>query len=260
MMKNKCLAGLACVLLLALTIESFAGPRQEIQDLKYFFKSANMHVTYSVFVPSTYDKSKETPLVMVLHGLGSRAAEIIRYPNLVEEAEKRGYILVAAEGINNHGWYGAYGKYGGNRKGDPENLGELSEQDVLNVLEIAQKEFNVDPKRTYLMGHSMGGSGTWHLGMKYPEKWAALAPLASAGTNHDYDMKKLKGELAVIVVHGVRDRLCPIGANRLKVANLKRHGVKHKYIEDPRGNHVNVAWENFPAIFEFFQENVKQDK
>ena len=73
-------------------------------------------------------------------------------------------------------------------------------------------------------------------------------------------MKKLKGELAVIVVHGVRDRLCPIGANRLKVANLKRHGVKHKYIEDPSGNHVNVAWENFPAIFEFFQENVKQDK
>ena len=87
-----------------------------------------------------------------------------------------------------------------------------------------------------------------------------MAPLASAGTNHDYDMKKLKGELAVIVVHGVRDRLCPIGANRLKVANLRRHGVKHKYIEDPRGNHVNVAWENFPAIFEFFQENVKQDK
>ena len=187
MMKNKCLAGLACVLLLAITIELFAGPRQDIQDRKYFFKSANMHVTYSVFVPSTYDKSKETPLVMVLHGLGSRAAEIIRYPNLVEEAEKRGYILVAAEGINNHGWYGAYGKRGGNRKGDPENLGELSEQDVLNVLEIAQKEFNVDPKRTYLMGHSMGGSGTWHLGMKYPEKWAALAPLASAGTNHDYD-------------------------------------------------------------------------
>ena len=82
-MKNKCLAGLACVLLLAITIELFAAPRQEIQDRKYFFKSANMHVTYSVFVPSTYDKSKETPLVMVLHGLGSRAAEIIRYPNLV---------------------------------------------------------------------------------------------------------------------------------------------------------------------------------
>jgi|TARA_B100000519_G_scaffold31327_1_gene21784 pimeloyl-ACP methyl ester carboxylesterase len=105
-------------------------------------------------------------------------------------------------------------------------------------LELAQKEFNVDPQRTYLMGHSMGGSGTWHLGMKYPEKWAALSPLASAGTNHDYDMKKLKGQLGVIVVHG----------------------VTHKYLEFPNGTHLNVAWEHFPEVFDLFQENVKQDK
>ena len=247
-------------LLLVLISEVLAGPRQEIQNRKYFFKEADREIPYSVFVPSKYDKSKKTPLVMVLHGLGSSAAQIIRYPNLVEEAEKRGYILVAAEGVNDHGWYGAYGKYGGNRKGDPQNLGELSEKDVLTVLAMAQKEFNIDAQRTYLMGHSMGGSGTWHLGMKYPEKWAALAPLASAGTNHDYDMKKLKGQLGVIVVHGVKDNLCPVRACRLKVANLERHGVKHKYIEDPNGNHVNVAWENFPQVFDFFQENVKQEK
>tara|TARA_B100000700_G_scaffold45288_1_gene47358 strand:+ start:1291 stop:2073 length:783 start_codon:yes stop_codon:yes gene_type:complete len=248
---------LSLLLTLALTIPAIAGPRRQIQNRKYFFPQADREVPYCVFVPSSYDKSKKTPLVMVLHGLGSRAAEIIRYPNLVEEAEKRGYILVAAEGINDHGWYGAYGKQGSQSDGDPVNLGELSEKDVLNVLTIAQKEFNIDDQRTYLMGHSMGGSGTWHLGMKYPEKWAALAPLASAGTNHDFDMKKLKNQTAVIVVHGVKDNLCPIDANRLKVANLKRHGVKYKYIEDPNGDHLDVAWENFPAIFDFFDENQK---
>ena len=41
---------------------------------------------------------------------------------------------------------------------------------ITTHLELAQKEFNVDPQRTYLMGHPMGGSGTWYLGMKYPEK------------------------------------------------------------------------------------------
>ena len=41
----------------------------------------------------------------------------------------------------------------------PANLAELSEKGVFNVLEIVRKEFNVDPKRTYLMGHSMGGAG-----------------------------------------------------------------------------------------------------
>ena len=91
-------------------------------------------------------------------------------------------------------------------------------------------------------------------------KWAALSPLASAGTNHDYDMKKLKGQLGVIVVHGVKDNLCPIGACRLKVTNVKRHGVTHKYLEFPNGTHLNVAWEHFPEVFDLFQENVKQDK
>ena len=49
----------------------------------------------------------------------------------------------------------------------------------------------------------------------------------------------------MIVVHGVKDNLCPIGACRLKV---------------PNGTHLNVAWEHFPEVFDLFQENVKQDK
>ena len=48
------------------------------------------------------------------------------------------------------------------------NLGKLSEDDVLDVLALVQKNYAVDPKRIYLMGHSMGGGGTLYLGMKYP--------------------------------------------------------------------------------------------
>jgi dienelactone hydrolase len=62
---------------------------------------------------------------------------------------------------------------GGNSSGKDTNA--LSEKDVMNVLEIVCKEYNVDEHRIYLMGHSMGGAGTLHLGTKYPDKWAALA-------------------------------------------------------------------------------------
>ena len=37
----------------------------------------------------------------------------------------------------------------------------------MNLLAMARKEFNVDERRTYLMGHSMGGAGTLYLGSKY---------------------------------------------------------------------------------------------
>ena len=46
----------------------------------------------------------------------------------------------------------------------PANLGELSEKDVMNVLALVRKEYSIDDKRIYLIGHSMGGGGTWHLG------------------------------------------------------------------------------------------------
>ena len=33
-------------------------------------------------------------------------------------------------------------------------------------------------ERTYLTGHSMGGHGTWHLGVTFPDRFAAIAPSA----------------------------------------------------------------------------------
>ena len=63
---------------------------------------------------------------------------------------------------------------------EPPNLAELSEKDVMNVLAIVRKEFNVDDKRTYLMGHSMGGAGALFLGPKYVDQWAELGVRAWA--------------------------------------------------------------------------------
>jgi poly(3-hydroxybutyrate) depolymerase len=56
-----------------------------------------------------------------------------------------------------------------------ENWGRL---DALEVLDIAMEKFNIDENRVYLTGHSMGGHGTWHLGINYPDKFAAIGPSA----------------------------------------------------------------------------------
>jgi pimeloyl-ACP methyl ester carboxylesterase len=56
-----------------------------------------------------------------------------------------------------------------------ENWGRL---DAMEVLEIAKKKFDIDPNRVYLTGHSMGGHGTWHLGVNYPDQFAAIGPSA----------------------------------------------------------------------------------
>lgn len=56
-----------------------------------------------------------------------------------------------------------------------EDWGRL---DALEVLELAQRRWRTDPYRVYLTGHSMGGHGTWLVGLTHPDRFAAIAPSA----------------------------------------------------------------------------------
>ena len=196
---------------------------------------------YSLYIPTSYDKQKKTPLIVALHGLGSSASAIMRYPGFTRNAEKHGYLVVAPTGYNSRGWYGSRGK-GGGRGSDPENLGELSEKDVMNVLGITRLNFNIDENRIYLMGHSMGGGGTWHLGSKYPDIWAALGPIAPAAPRDTSRLEKMT-HIPVIVIQGDKDGLVR-GARRW-VAKMKELKMEHEYLEIEGGGHVDVAFRHF---------------
>ena len=234
---------------------------KHIQERSYHFDAAGKDIPYALFVPSSYDGAKPFPLVVALHGLGSSADQMIRYRGLTELAEQHGYIVVAPEGYNSHGWYGSLGpgknrfseRFEGNEP-DPENLGELSEKDVFNVLDIVKKEFKIDAHRTYLMGHSMGGGGTLYLGMKYKELWAGLAPIAPAIYSSPNQLSSIP-KMPVVLVQGDADRLVHVEVTRQWAAKMKELGMPCEYIEVPGGNHVNVAMDNLPAIFAFFDKH-----
>lgn len=136
-----------------------------VENRTYHFADTNVDLPYCVFVSSKVSKNKKNPLIVSLHGLGIGPGFMCRGAAL-DLAEEGGYILVAPMGYEVGGWYGSPVIPGRGRAGQPpppappDNLAELSEKDVLNVLAMIKKEFNVDDKRTYLMGHSMGGAGT----------------------------------------------------------------------------------------------------
>ena len=225
----------------------------EIQSRTYFFKEAKKKMAYSLFVPKGYDEKKQYPLMVTLHGLWSNHWQMIRYPGLTKLAQEHGYIVVSPMGYNSSGWYGSRGQV--SKFSKPNNLGELSEKDVMNVLAITREEFNVDDTRIYLMGHSMGGGGTWHLGMKYPEIWAALAPVAPAPPRNIGDLVKIK-DMPVIVVQGDRDRL--VRSSRIWVAKMKELEMNYEYIEVKDGNHIKPAFEKLPEIYDFFNRHSKR--
>lgn len=251
-----------------------------IQKRTYDFKDAGKEMEYALFVPSSYAKEKKTPLMIALHGLGSNPQQIMRYRGLTDQAEKYGYIFAAPYGYNSGGWYGAKGPKAGFKfqkkesktddktaKGKdekkeekiPENLGELSEKDVMNVLDIVRKEFTIDERRIYLMGHSMGGGGTIHLALKYPDIWAGLAPIAPAIFRPATDAAKIK-HIPIILIQGDQDKLVPVAGPRRWAEQMKMLEMKYEYLEIAGGGHVDVALQNIPKIFEFFNKHQKPPK
>ena len=58
------------------------------------------------------------------------------------------------------------------------------EEDLLSILEKTQNELRLDTHKIYLTGLSYGGFGTWYLGSRYPDKFAAIAPVVAWGHPH----------------------------------------------------------------------------
>ena len=248
------------LLFCGLIFSSFTGilPGQEdlgkIQKRSYSFKEAGKDIDYALYVPSGYKKAKLAPLFVLLHGLGSNPQQVIRYQGITAEAEKRGYIVVAPYGYNERGWYGSQGKGSGGllggRAGDPENLGELSEKDVLNVLGIVRKEFNVNSARIYLAGHSMGGGGTIHLGAAYSNIWAALVPMSPAYMGSSDILEKIIAPM--MVVTGDKDTTVPVQMVRPFAKRMKETNAKHVYKEIAGGNHGTTFYRNPELMAEIF--------
>ncbi len=252
---------LAILTLLVVAAPQLAAAPQgtgKVQPRSYFFEDAKKDMEYALFVPTSYAKDKPAPLVVLLHGLGSNPKQVIGYEGITAEAEKRGYIVVAPYGYNSRGWYGSRGQgkdgpYFGT-KTDPDNLGALSQQDVMNVLGLVREEFRVDGDRIYLMGHSMGGAGTVHLGATYPDLWAGLAPLAPALDQKTSRLEAVK-HIPVHMVSGDADRLVSIKMVRTWVEQMKQLDMDHTYVEIAGGDHVLAITRNakmIAGVFDFF--------
>lgn len=233
-------------------------PDPRVQQRSYRFQDTNEDLAYTVFVSSKVQKDKPAPLIVALHGFGGDSNFIVR-GKLIDLAEEGGYIIVGPMGYNVAGWYGSpVIVMGGGTEVTPANLRELSEKDVLNVLAMARKAFKVDPDRTYLMGHSMGGAGTLFLAQKYAGQWAAAAAIAPAAfmmqpTQKDILAPIQKARLPLMITQGADDNVVPPTNSRTWAAAMDELNLAdHRYIEMEGRDHGTIIADSMPAIFAFF--------
>jgi len=93
---------------------------------------------------------------------------------------------------------------------------------VVALVDEAVKLYNVDARRVYVTGFSLGGRGSWSVAVDYPEVFAAVAPVAGSYGQPER-IGRIK-DVPVWVFHGDSDRLLPIGPVRDMVQDLRDSG------------------------------------
>jgi len=142
---------------------------------------------YAVTLPADYGKEvKKWRLEVVLHGRNASLTEVsfLHQFNGDKPAPKdQDYIRLDVYGRGNNGYRWA---------------GERDVAEAVQHFFLVEQRMNraalLDDKRSVLRGFSMGGAGTWHLGLHYPDQWCVISPGAGFTTTHGY-LKELPAQL-----------------------------------------------------------------
>ncbi len=220
---------------------------------------------YRIYVPTTWDGKKSLPIVLFLHGAGANESTYLDIAGglLRQLAEKHGYIVVSPLGFTPLGAYGnplrlpaVFGQSAtaATQRAaiTPERQRELdlSELEVITVLEIVTEEYRADRSRTFLAGHSMGSGGVWHLAARYPERWRAIAPMSGPFVDKEiYPFERIRN-LPMFITEGTGATPSLAGSRALvKFMRAGHFDFDYLEVDGDHGGMVPMVW---PAIFDFF--------
>jgi poly(3-hydroxybutyrate) depolymerase len=228
-----------------------SGAAERIQKRSYLFKETNQKIEYDVFVSAKVNKRNRSPLVIALHGQNAPPMSVLR--SLADAADAAGYIVAAPMGYSLDGWYGISGRIPPGAK--PSNLSELSEKDVMNVLDLMRQEFSVDDNRIYLAGQSMGGAGALYLGVKYRQTWGAVAASAPAAGSLSPGILDEAVNVPMILIQGDADDNVAPEHTRVWAEKMRTLKMTYEYDELPGVGHSDAMAAGARRIFAFFDKH-----
>ena len=198
-----------------------------------FFESGNFEgMNYLVHFPDRYKEGKKYPVLLDLHGAGTRGITLEQYQTSqsfadITHASNNKMIIVAPHCTDNF-WYDKY-----------ETLVRFAKV-------VAAMPFT-DPARYYLCGASMGGYTAWQLAMSEPTLFAAMIPICGGGM---YWSASRLINLPIWAFHGAKDTTVLVDESKKMVDAVNRKGGNAKLTVYPENAHD--AWSDTyrdPLVF-----------
>lgn len=227
-----------CIVLFAILI----GLQQITAQQAYVPRSfiiGNDTLPYRILFPAQYNRSKQYPLVLFLHGAGERGKDNSqqllhgsavfadtnnrsRYPAIVvfpQCAEKQYWSVVQINQQTRP--YQLYFNY------SLAPTGPLAA--VMQLLQCLIRKEAVDPRRIYVVGLSMGGMVTFELVHRLPRVFAAAVPICGGGDSVHYTARA--HQVPFWIFHGNTDAVVGVHESRRMHKRLQQLQVPVRYTE-----------------------------
>lgn len=177
------------------------------------FQVATLASEFVIQLPQSYRNGLSWPLIVFLHGSGERGndATVLHGQDLLRQ--KLPAIVAAPTCLPPCTW-------------EPDA--------VANLVRYIASRYDVDPKRIYLVGYSMGGYGTWRTAASHPELFAAIVPISGGGDPND---AKTLAAMPVWAFHGEKDKAVPVAESEHLIEAMHKAGGEPRLTILPNEGH-----------------------
>jgi polyhydroxybutyrate depolymerase len=173
--------------------------------------TAEHHITvdgidrfYLVFVPEGIELGKKCALVVVLHGGGGKAKQIMDFSGFNRIAQTERFIVLYPNGYEK-GWHD--GRTAPKVDAYAKNIDDI--KFIKTAIEQVEAKFPVDNSRIFATGISNGAMMSLHLAQHLSEKIRAIAPVAGSIAENVAQEFKPSNPVSVLVINGTDDKLVP---------------------------------------------------
>ena len=178
-----------------------------------------------LLIPASNQSDLAAPLMLVLHGAGGSADDMLGFRSA--DAEREGILLLAVDSRGST-WDAMRGVYG-------PDIGFLDQ-----ALAYVFARCRVDPSHVIVEGFSDGASYALGLGLANGDLFTHVVVL-SPGFIPGFDDEPV-GNPPIFVAHGKQDAILPIDeTSRPLVASLREQGYTVEFVEHDGGHNVPAA-------------------
>jgi len=216
------------------------------------YTSEKANLNYLLYLPGEYGVNSERtwPLLIYLHGMDrvNTSVRVLRndYPlNTLETQDYFPFIVLAPQGTGEYEFWAT----------------DEMINSIMTLLDEIQAVLAVDPDRIYLTGVSAGGNGSWSIGMRHPERFAALVSVMGyygwppTVPENICDLV----EVPVRAFHGAKDELIPLEAEQSLVDALKACGGDVQFTIYPDIGHDVDAQQIYTSeLYEWLLEQTRK--